>query len=176
MCCSPCGRYARVAINAWLGCRRTARRDGQLEEPHRYGFACRGSNKGEKYAAAGRLEDEAENDAANESTRNTNTTSATTRSPVRRVRPVNHPASAPRMTNDTQPAPRVGFCEQVGVHAGAHQDLIILFGRQTFCGPKCAPRIGPVSPPRLGYPRAVDRILACLRSHGTDWFGTPLAG
>lgn len=34
----------------------------------------------------------------------------------------------------------------------------------------------PLSPPRLGYPRAVDRILACLRSHGTDWFGTPLAG
>ena len=29
------------------GCRRTARRDGQLEEPHRYGSACRDSNKGE---------------------------------------------------------------------------------------------------------------------------------
>ena len=71
MCCSPCGRYARVAIKVLLGCRRTARRDGQLEEPHRYGSACRGSNKGEKHAAAGRLKDEAENEAANESTRDT---------------------------------------------------------------------------------------------------------
>lgn len=117
-----------------------ARRDGQLEKPYRYGSACRGSNKGEKHSAAGRLEDDAENEAANESTRDTHTTSTPTRSPVRRVRPVNHPASVPRITNVTQPAPRVGFREQVGVHAGAHQDLIILFGRDTFC---CSKRAHP---------------------------------
>ena len=59
-------RHQRLA-----GCRRTARRDGQLEEPHRYGSARRGSNKDEKHAAAGRLKDGAENEAANESTRDT---------------------------------------------------------------------------------------------------------
>jgi hypothetical protein len=82
------------------------------------------------------------------------------------------------MTDDTQPAPRVGFREQVGVHAGAHQDLIILSGRHTFCfcRPKCIP-------PWILYPHRVSitrgQSIESTRaqgSHSTDWFGTPLTG
>jgi hypothetical protein len=61
----------RASPSTLGGMSTTARRDGQLEKPHRYGSACRGSNKGEKHSAAGRLKDDAENEAAKESTRDT---------------------------------------------------------------------------------------------------------
>jgi hypothetical protein len=47
-CVAPPAARMRASPSTLGGMSTTARRDGQLEEPHRYGSACRGSNKGEK--------------------------------------------------------------------------------------------------------------------------------